>query len=258
MATNGFAVRYKPKAVADSSTTSATVAILVRVFIVPRWQGWSDILIRAIALWNVHLRTNCFEIPQGIFAPRLVPSATLDQRPERTYLDSRLPKMLFVFITVVAAIYFWSNYAQLPDVVASHFNARGIANGWQSKSAFLAFFVGAVVLASLVAFGIPRIISKMPIDLINLPYREYWLSPERRADTLALLGSSFGWFGCAVLVVVATAVNYAIGRNLHPEAQLDPPALVYVLGGFFIFTIVWSINILTHFTTYPDSGLRGK
>ena len=173
-------------------------------------------------------------------------------------MDSRLPKMLFVFVAIVAAIYFWSNYTHLPDVVASHFNARGVANGWQSKSAFLIFFVGAVALASLVAFGIPRIIPKMPAGLINLPHKEYWLSAEHRAETLALLNTSFTWFGCALLLVVTTAVNYAIGRNIHPEAQPDPPALVYVLGGFFIFAIVWSIRLLAHFTTHPNSGLRGK
>jgi hypothetical protein len=173
-------------------------------------------------------------------------------------LDSRLPKMLFVLLAILAVIHFWSNYAPLPDVVASHFNGSGVANGWQSKSVFFAFFVGAIALASLVAFGIPGIISKMPVDLINLPYKEYWLAAERKAGTLDFLDRSFAWFGCAVLLVVTTAVNYAIERNLHPEAQLDPPVLVYVLGGFFIFTILWSIRMLTHFTTHPDSGLRGK
>lgn len=147
-------------------------------------------------------------------------------------MDSRLPKVLFVLLAIIATIYFWSNYTQLPDVVASHFNALGVANGWQTKSAFLAFFVGAIALASLVAFGVPGIVSKMPTDLINLPYKEYWLAAERKKETLAFLDRAFASFGCAVLLVVTTAVNYAIGRNLHPEAQLDPPALVYVLGGF--------------------------
>lgn len=173
-------------------------------------------------------------------------------------MDSRLPKMLFVLLAILAAIYFWSNYAQLPDVVASHFNTRGVANGWQSKSVFFAFFVGAIALASIVAFGIPRIISTMPVDLINLPNKGYWLAAERKAGTLDFLDRSFAWFGCALLVVVTTAVNYAISRNLHPEAQLDPPPLVYVLGGFLIFTILWSIRMLTRFTTHPNSGLRGK
>jgi hypothetical protein len=173
-------------------------------------------------------------------------------------LDSRLPKLLFALLAIFAAIYFSSYYPQLPDNVASHFNGRGIPNGWQSKSVFFTFFVGAVALASLVAFGIPSIISKMPVDLINLPYKEYWLAAERKAATLDFLDRSFAWFGCAVLFVVTAAVNYAIQRNLHPEAQLDPPAFVYVLGGFFIFTILWSIRMLTHFTTHPDSGLRDK
>ncbi len=172
--------------------------------------------------------------------------------------DSRLPKSIFVVLAILAAIYFWSNYAQLPDVVASHFNARGVANGWQTKSAFFAFFVGAVALASLVGFGIPSIISKMPMDLINLPHKEYWLAPERRTATLASLDSSFAWFGCAVLLVITTAVNYAIGRNLHPDAHLDPPVLVYVFGGFFVFTILWSIRLLTHFARIPRDSFAPK
>jgi hypothetical protein len=108
------------------------------------------------------------------------------------------------------------------------------------------------------AFGIPAIFSKLPMSLINLPHREYWLAPERRAETLAFLDSSFAWFGCVVLLVVIDAVNYAIGRNLHPGAQLDPPVLIYVLGGFFVFTILWSIRLLTHFGQIPRDGLAPK
>jgi hypothetical protein len=172
--------------------------------------------------------------------------------------DSRLPKSSFAALAILAAIYFWSNYARLPDVVASHFNARGVPNGWQTKSMFFTFFLGAVGIAWLVGFGVPGLISKMPTALINLPHKEYWLAPERRAETLAFLNRSFAWFGCTVLLVVTTAVNYAIGRNLHPEAQLDPPVLVYVLGGFLVFTILWSIRLLTHFAHIPRDGFAPK
>lgn len=169
-------------------------------------------------------------------------------------MDSRLPKSLFVLLAVFASVYFWTNYAQLPDVVASHFNARGVPNGWQSKQMFFAFFAGAVALASFVAFGIPRIISKVPIELINLPNKQYWLAPARQAETRAFFERSFAWFGCAVLVVITTAINYAIGRNLQPQPQLDPPVLIYVLAGFFLFTILWSIRLFAHFGTIPRDG----
>jgi len=172
--------------------------------------------------------------------------------------DSRLPRSVFVLQAALAAIYFWSNYAQLPDVVASHFNARGMPNGWQTKSVFFAFSAGAVAIAAFLTFGIPAIFSKMPMSLISLPHKEYWLAPERRAETLAFLDRSFAWFGCAVLLVVTTAVNYAIGRNLHPGAQLDPPVLIYVFGGFFVSTILWAIRLLTHFAQIPRDGFAPK
>ncbi|MGC2830973.1 MAG: DUF1648 domain-containing protein [Candidatus Acidiferrum sp.] len=172
--------------------------------------------------------------------------------------DSKLPRTIFIVLAVFAAIYFWSNYAQLPDIVASHFNARGVANGWQPKSVFFAFFAGAVAIAAFLTFGVPAIFSKMPSSMINLPHKEYWLAPERRAETLARLNGSFAWFGCAVLVVVTTAVNYAIGQNLHPQAQLDPQVLVYVLLGFLVFTILWSIRMLTHFARVPRDDFASK
>lgn len=94
------------------------------------------------------------------------------------------------------------------------------------------------------------------MQLINLPHKEYWLAPEHRAETMGILGGSFAWFGCGVLVVVTTAINYAVGRNLHPEAQVNPPALVYVLGGFVVFTLVWSIRMLAHFSRLPPQDVR--
>jgi uncharacterized membrane protein len=171
-------------------------------------------------------------------------------------MHSRLPKLLFLVLAAYAAIHFSSYYAQLPGVVASHFDVRGAANGWQTKSVFLGFFVGAVALASVLAFGVPYIISRTPAKLINLPYKDYWLAPERRTSTIAFLGRYFAWFGCAALAVVSSSFDYAIRENLHPVAHLDPPAIVYALAGFLVFTALWLIRLLTYFTSHPDSESR--
>jgi uncharacterized membrane protein len=115
--------------------------------------------------------------------------------------DARLPKLIFTVLAVGAAIYFSRYYAQLLDVVASHFNGRGVPNGWQTKPAFFGLFVAVSVLIAIIGFGIPRIIASVPPRLINLPNKQYWLAAEHLAETMAFLKAYFAWFGCAAFLI---------------------------------------------------------
>ena len=171
-------------------------------------------------------------------------------------MDSRLTKLSFAMLSGYAAIRFASYYSQLPDVVASHFNARGVANGWQTKSAFFAVFVGVSVLAAVIGFGIPRIISAMPPQLINLPNKNYWLAPDHLAETQTFLNNYFAWFGCAVFLVIILTFDYAIQSNLRSENRPDISRMWYILAGFLAFVAVWIIRLLTRFLRTPQEKLR--
>ncbi len=173
-------------------------------------------------------------------------------------MDSRLPKLIFALLVLFAAVHFSNVYPQLPNVVASHFNGRGAANGWQTKSAFFSVFAGVSVLAAVVGFGIPRIIAAVPEQLINLPNKQYWLAPERRAETLAFLASDFAWFACGIFLMIIFAFDYATQSNLHPEKPPNPARMWYVLGGFLLFTLVWIIRMLAKFLRPPAVGLARK
>src|SRR5467141_4664196 len=166
--------------------------------------------------------------------------------------DARLPKVVFAVLAVGAAIYFSTYYAQLPDVVASHFNGRGVPNGWQTKSAFLGVFIGVTALAAVVGFGIPRIVATLPPQLINLPNRRYWLAPEHLAETLKFLGAYFAWFGCAVLLIMILTFDYAIQSNLHPNNRPDISRMWYILAGFSPFVVVWIVRMFAHFNRLPQ------
>ena len=167
-------------------------------------------------------------------------------------MNSRLPKSVFVSLVLLGAAYFSSFYARLPDIVASHFNASGAPNGWESKTVFLGFFVGATVLATLLVFGVPRLLGALPIELINLPNKQYWLGPERAAETLEFLSSGFAWFGCGVYVVILFALNYAVQSNLHPSHPPDPAGMWVAIAGFAAFAIVWSVRVIVRFVRTPD------
>jgi len=166
--------------------------------------------------------------------------------------DARLPKLIFVVLAVGAAIYFSTYYAQMPDVVASHFNGRGFPNGWQSKPAFFGLFAAVSVLIVIIGFGIPRIIASVPPRLINLPNKQYWLAPEHLAETMTFLNAYFAWFGCAVFLIMILTFDYAIQSNLHPDNRPDVSRMWYILVGFLAFVLVWIIRMFAHFNRLPQ------
>jgi hypothetical protein len=170
--------------------------------------------------------------------------------------DARLPKLIFAVLAVGAAIYFSSYYSQLPDVVSSHFNARGLANGWQTKPAFFGLFAAVSVLIAMIGFGIPRIIASVPPQLINLPNKQYWLAPEHVAETMTFLKAYFAWFGCAVFLIMILTFDYAIQSNLHPDHRPDVSRMWYILAGFLAFLVVWIIRMFTRFGRLPQQNVR--
>jgi uncharacterized membrane protein len=171
-------------------------------------------------------------------------------------MDSRLPKLFFLVLAVYAAIHFSSYYPQLPAVVASHFSARGAANGWQAKSVFFGTFITMAVLAAMIAFGVPRIVAAMPVHLINLPNKDYWFAREHLAETQESLNTYFAWFGCALYLILILTFDYALQYNLRPENPPDVSRVWCVLSGFTAFMVVWIVRLYTRFGRVPRQNVR--
>jgi len=173
-------------------------------------------------------------------------------------VNSRLPKVLFLLLAAYAAVHFSAYYSQLPEVVASHFDAHGMPNGWQTKSAFFSVLIGVSVLAAVIGFGIPRLIALLPPEYINLPNKRYWLAPERRGETMDFLNGYFAWFGCALFAVILLTINFAIQANLHPGRLPDATSMWYVLSGFMAFAIGGTVRIFKRFGRPPQDNLTAK
>jgi uncharacterized membrane protein len=173
-------------------------------------------------------------------------------------LDSRLPRLIFVLLVLYAAVHFSYYYPQMPEVVASHFDKHGAPNSWQTKSSFFSVFVGVSVLALVIGFVIPRLIALTPAQLMNLPNKQYWLAPERRAETLQFFAGYFGWMACALYLLIILVFDFAVQSNLHPQNPPDATRFWYILGGFLLFTILTTVRMMRKFLRSPQDLVSTK
>src|SRR3954467_4580000 len=90
----------------------------------------------------------------------------------------------------------------LPDRVASHFDAQGRPNDWMSRSAYVAVMAAIGLLLPLFLLAMSLLIRACPNSVINIPRRDYWLSPEHRGEMNAYFASKFAWLACLVTVFV--------------------------------------------------------
>ena len=169
--------------------------------------------------------------------------------------DPRLPKLVF-FLMLVLGLLQWAHvYRLLPNIMASHFAANGTPNGFQTKQAFFILMFVILGTSVFVSFGVPRILARQPAGRINLPNKAFWLAPERRHETVTFFRSQMGWFGCAILFVLLYGTSLAINANLSPYHKFDSVSMLYVMIGFTLFTVIWSIFFIRHFYKTPPHSV---
>ena len=162
---------------------------------------------------------------------------------------TRVPRILFFAIVLAAIAQCVHDFPLLPDRLASHFGASGIPNGWMTKSQFFITFAIVLLPALAVEFWVSHRIAKNPDARLKLPNKEYWLAPERRAETFAYFDSFFAWYGCAFLFVEVFAMGLAMRANFDTPPQLPTGPIVSDLVGFVLFNVVAVIAMLRRFST---------
>jgi uncharacterized membrane protein len=98
-----------------------------------------------------------------------------------------VPLAIAVFGYAAFLVGMATTYSRLPERMASHFDASGVANDWMSRDGYVWFMVGVVTFVSLTMLAAFGSIRFLPNAVINIPRRDYWLAPERRDETAGTL-----------------------------------------------------------------------
>ncbi len=160
-------------------------------------------------------------------------------------------RTVFLVLVACAALFVWFTSLGLPEVAASHFVGSGAANGFMTRGSYESFMLLFVVVLPLVLVFVPTISLNNPKAGIRLPNKEYWLAPERQAETIEFLRQHMARFG-SMLVVFLCYIHWLVIR----ANTLVPPRMPasWVIGGIVVFVIsalIWTNMLLRHFKNVP-------
>lgn len=154
-------------------------------------------------------------------------------------MNRHLSILVFLAVLVAAGVFVVSTGSTLPARVASHFGASGQADSFMSRDGYVAFMLVFVVGLPLVMTGFMALVFRSGSASMNLPNRDYWLAPERRAQLVALLTAHGMRFG-AGLAVFLSCVHWLIVRaNMQHPPQLDNDLMYVGLALFLLATVLW-------------------
>jgi hypothetical protein len=88
---------------------------------------------------------------------------------------------------------------------------------------------------------------RLPLSLINIPHRNYWLSAKRQAQTFEYLFHHSLWLAVMMLVFLLGLNWLVVVANQRQPPHLSSP-LVWGLASLFLAgVVIWVIRLLRHF-----------
>lgn len=154
------------------------------------------------------------------------------------------PSRLMILLLTLLAFWQMSHYEPLlPEQMATHFDGAGAADGWSSRGEFLLTNLVMVAGFGLLFAGITTLIQRVPNAYINLPNKEYWLAPERRAATLEWISRQMEWFGAATLALLLGMTQLTIRANLTGSGTLGS-AFWLLFGGYMLYMTAWLVALI--------------
>ncbi|NNF00897.1 MAG: DUF1648 domain-containing protein [Pyrinomonadaceae bacterium] len=158
----------------------------------------------------------------------------------------QLPHKIAVVLFVLFLAHFAYYYPSLPEYIASNFRGDGQPQAWMSRSTFILFESGLLLIIAFMMFGLPRLIKNIPPTLVNMPNRHYWLAPERQEKTRAILHREMGWI-LVGMITFFIAVNHLVFEANLAEPQRLSGWFMVVFIAFLLFVVIWGIRFLIIF-----------
>lgn len=164
-------------------------------------------------------------------------------------------RTMFIVLFAVNLVVTLAGLWLLPARVACHFGVDGVANGWMSGAMNACLMMATHSLLFFVIYFSPGLMVVMPPRWVNLPHKEYWLSPANRLEAKQKLQTLMWRFGATLFLYFLIMNLLTLEANLTTPVRLDTRLFWLTFGGFLIYTGAWIIQVYRAFRVPATRGV---
>jgi hypothetical protein len=159
-----------------------------------------------------------------------------------------MDRILVPVASLLVGVFVFAQWAWLPDIVASRFDAAGQPVGFMGRGVYVAIMV-------LASSGLPLLIWGTMVRMtqhgrINLPNAEHWLAEPRRQATLRFLrrhAATLSIVLCAFMGYVNWLVAAANQTARAQAGSLVGFHLGVAVAAFLAFAVAWVVVLFVRF-----------
>ncbi len=140
---------------------------------------------------------------------------------------------------VLVGLWFAGRWGVLPEQFATSFDFAGNPRDALGRVGFTALALATLACMAGLFGGLATWLPTVPSAWVNLPEKEYWLAPERRAATMGRLAVFLDVVGLALCTMLASLFvalgEHAIaGSERFSPGWLAAPGLLLALTAFAV------------------------
>jgi uncharacterized membrane protein len=131
-------------------------------------------------------------------------------------------------------------FGRLPLVVASHFDAAGVPNGWSSRSGYASLLLAIGVLIPLSTMVLIRAVTRQGPAGLNIPARDYWTRPENAPEAVRRVRAYIWWLGSIMAGTALVIHLLVLAAHQQEPPRLSTSAILLVLGAVVLGIAAWA------------------
>lgn len=143
----------------------------------------------------------------------------------------RFVSLLYLVVFVVVLAWMVTTWSDLPKSLPMHFGENLKPDRMASGTQVFWMYVLLTVFQAMFFVLLVFVIRWLPVSLVNIPNREYWLTGERREETLRWMSTMLLSLGVATQLFMASLyyLTLQVGRGAKPDIY---PEFLWTMGLF--------------------------